>query len=98
MVEMVDLFCKSGTFSRMLPSHLLFQRIPEELSSAIVRYLRSEEREVYKSTLSALATERRLRPVFIQRMLRTRASNSMFVAIGMNSCAISAQTGNRPNP
>ncbi len=51
----------------MLPSHLLFQRIPEELSSAIVRYLRGEEREVYKSTLSALATERRLRPVFIQK-------------------------------
>ena len=67
MVEMVDLFCKSGTFCRMLPSHLLFQRISQELSSAIVRYLRSEEREVYKSTLSALATERRLRPVFIQK-------------------------------
>ena len=64
---MVDLFCKSGTFSRMLPSHLLFQRISQELSSAIVRYLRSEEREVYKSTLSALATERRRRPVFIQK-------------------------------
>ena len=51
----------------MLPSHLLFQRIPEELSSAIVHYLRSEEREVFKSTLSALAAERRLRPVFIQK-------------------------------
>jgi hypothetical protein len=51
----------------MFPSHLLFQRISEDLASAIVHYLRSEEREVYKSTLATLATERRLRPVFIQK-------------------------------
>jgi hypothetical protein len=67
VAEVVDLFCKGSTFPQMLPSHLLFQRIPEELSSAIVHYLRSEEREVFKSTLSALAAERRLRPVFIQK-------------------------------
>lgn len=51
----------------MFPSHLLFQRISEDLVSAIVHYLRNEEREVYKSTLATLATERRLRPVFIQK-------------------------------
>ena len=51
----------------MFPSHLLFQRIPDDLTSAIVDYLRNEEREVYKSTLATLATGRRLRPVFIQK-------------------------------
>ncbi|MCP4848804.1 MAG: hypothetical protein GY899_12755 [Verrucomicrobiaceae bacterium] len=51
----------------MFPSHLLFQRISDDLVSAIVHYLRNEEREVYKSTLATLATERRLRPVFIQK-------------------------------
>ena len=51
----------------MFSSHLLFQRIPDDLTSAIVDYLRNEEREVYKSTLATLATGRRLRPVFIQK-------------------------------
>ena len=51
----------------MFPSHLLFQRIPDDLTGAIVNYLRNEEREVYKSTLATLATGRRLRPVFIQK-------------------------------
>ena len=64
---MVDLFRKGSTFPPMFPSHLLFQRISEDLVSSIVHYLRSEEREVYKSTLATLATERRLRPVFIQK-------------------------------
>lgn len=64
---MVDLFRKGTTFPPMFPSHLLFQRIPDDLASVIVNYLRNEEREVYKSTLATLATGRRLRPVFIQK-------------------------------
>ena len=67
MAEVVDLFRKGTTFTSMFPSHLLFQRIPDDLTAAIVNYLRNEEREVYKSTLATLATGRRLRPVFIQK-------------------------------
>jgi hypothetical protein len=38
-----------------------------ETALAVFQYLRDEQREVYKATISSLATNRKLRPVIIQR-------------------------------
>ena len=51
----------------MLASYQLFQRVPGALTDEILQFLRSEERDVYKSALSTLAIGRKLRPVFVQK-------------------------------
>ncbi len=50
-----------------MQAHLLFQRMPAETAAEMLRYLREHEREAYKSVLSSLAVQRKLRPVFIQK-------------------------------
>lgn len=51
----------------MKQAYEIFQEIKPETALSVFQYLRDEQREVYKATLSSLAKERRLRPVFIQR-------------------------------
>lgn len=51
----------------MIPSHQILQRVPSSVVDDIIQYLRNEERDVYKSALSTLATGRKLRPVFVQK-------------------------------
>lgn len=45
----------------------LFQEMKPETALSVFQYLRDEQREVYKATISSLTANRKLRPVFIQR-------------------------------
>ncbi len=51
----------------MKQAYELFQEMKPETALSLFRYLRDEQREVYKATVNSLAKERKLRPVFIQR-------------------------------
>lgn len=50
-----------------MQAYLLFQKMPTETAAGMLVYLRENEREAYKSVLSSLAVQRKLRPVFIQK-------------------------------
>ncbi|MBP82877.1 MAG: hypothetical protein CMO61_03415 [Verrucomicrobiales bacterium] len=45
----------------------IFQKISPETTRSVFQFLRDEQREVYVASLSSLASNRKLRPVFIQR-------------------------------
>jgi hypothetical protein len=45
----------------------IFQDMTPETAHSVFQYLREEQREVYKATISSLTTNRKLRPVVIQR-------------------------------
>ncbi len=45
----------------------LFSKITDETATSIFRFLRGEQRQVYAATLSSLAANRKLRPVFVQK-------------------------------
>ena len=45
----------------------IFQELKPETAASVFQYLRDEQREVYTASLSSLAANRKLRPVFIQR-------------------------------
>lgn len=45
----------------------IFQHISPALGSEIVRYLRTDLRDVYRATVATLAQQRKLRPQFIQK-------------------------------
>ena len=51
----------------MLASNVIFQKISEDLSQEIVKFIRGEEKEAYKSILAGLAESRRVRTVFVQK-------------------------------
>jgi len=51
----------------MKQAYELFQEMKPETALSVFQYLRDQQREVYKATVSSLATNRKLRPVFIQR-------------------------------
>ena len=51
----------------MLASYQLFQRVDPDTTDEILRYMRAEEREVYKTALATLASARKLRPAFVQK-------------------------------
>ena len=45
----------------------IFQEISPETTQSVFQFLRDEQREVYTASLSSLAANRKLRPVFVQR-------------------------------
>jgi hypothetical protein len=45
----------------------IFQEVKPETAASVFQYLRDEQREVYKASISTLAANRKLRPVFVQR-------------------------------
>ena len=51
----------------MLFPHELYQKMSPELAAAGLAYLRKDDRETYKTGLSSLAIQRKLRPAFIQK-------------------------------
>lgn len=51
----------------MKQAYELFQEMKPETALSVFQYLRGEQREVYKAALSSLATNRKLRLVFVQR-------------------------------
>lgn len=51
----------------MKQAYEIFQEMKPETAASVFQYLRNEQREVYKASISSLAANRKLRPVFIQR-------------------------------
>lgn len=45
----------------------IFQQITPDFADSILRFFRESEREIYKTTLSSLAIQKKLRPVFVQK-------------------------------
>lgn len=45
----------------------IFQEMAPETAQSVFQFLRDEQREVYSASLASLASNRKLRPVFIQR-------------------------------
>lgn len=45
----------------------IFQEMKPETAASVFQYLRDEQREVYKASISSLAANRKLRPVIVQR-------------------------------
>lgn len=50
-----------------MKAHEIFQEADPATVASVFQYLRDEQREVYTMSLSTLASNRKLRPVFIQR-------------------------------
>lgn len=50
-----------------MKAYELYQTVAPPLLNDMLRYFREEEREVYKTSLASLASNRKLRPVFIQK-------------------------------
>ncbi len=51
----------------MKQAHEIFQKMKPETAASVFQYLRDEQRDVYKASISSLATNRKLRPVIVQR-------------------------------
>lgn len=51
----------------MKQAYELFQEMKPETALSVFRYLRDEQRDVYKAAVNSLSANRKLRPVFIQR-------------------------------
>lgn len=45
----------------------IFARMPEGVATAIFSFLQEKEKGLYKATVETLATQRKLRPVFVER-------------------------------
>lgn len=50
-----------------MKAYEIFQEVDADTAASVFQYLRDEQREVYTMSLSTLASNRKLRPVFIQR-------------------------------
>lgn len=50
-----------------MKAYEIFQELKPETATSVFQYLRDEQRDVYTASLSSLAANRKLRPVFIQR-------------------------------
>ncbi|MES2708162.1 MAG: hypothetical protein V4726_16330 [Verrucomicrobiota bacterium] len=66
-----------------MKAYLMFQSMPAESSRAIADWLRDTEKEVFKATLSSLAAQRRLRPIFVAR--KTKAEQAAWVVEQLKS-------------
>jgi hypothetical protein len=51
-------------------AHLMFQKMSPELGHSIVGWLREEEKDVFRTAVTSLAQQRKLRPVFVTRKPR----------------------------
>lgn len=51
----------------MKQAHEIFQKMKPETAASVFQYLRDEQRDVYKASISSLASNRKLRPVIVQR-------------------------------
>jgi hypothetical protein len=54
----------------MLTSHELFGFMPAELAQRILSETHANDRETYRATLNAVAQNRKVRPVFLERQAR----------------------------
>ena len=72
-----------------MKAHQLIQAISKDLQTEIISYLDTEHLNAYRMVLSTLASQRKLRPIFLERktrpqqyvwvfeQLRMRANNSL---------------------
>ncbi len=76
----------------MKQAYELFQEMKPDTALSVFRYLRDEQREVYKATLNSIAKERRLRPVFVQRKPVADQIDWMLKNVRLRGCSeIAAQ-------
>lgn len=76
----------------MKQAYELFQDMKPETALSVFRYLRDEQREVYKATLRSIAKERKLRPVFVQRKPVAEQIDWMLKNLKLRACSeIAAQ-------
>ena len=54
-----------------MTSHEIFRECGAELANDIFVYLQEHEKEVYRAIIQNIATQRKLRPIFIERKPRT---------------------------
>jgi hypothetical protein len=50
-----------------MTAHEMFQKMPAELGQTIAGWLRDNERNVFRTAITSLAQQRKLRPVFVTR-------------------------------
>lgn len=50
-----------------MKAYEMFQEMRPETAASVFQFLRDEQREVYTASLASLASNRKLRPVFVQR-------------------------------
>ncbi len=50
-----------------MQAYQIYQQLPSEIVNEMLQFFRDEERDLYKSALTSLAQDRKLRPVFIQK-------------------------------
>ena len=65
----------------MAPNEI-FAKMTQESASQILSFLFEKEKALYKATVEALAKQRNLRPVFIERKPRTERFEWMKAALG----------------
>jgi len=68
--------------STKLTSSDIFQRISPALASSLFSYLFENEKPLYKATIEAVAKQRKLRPVFIERKSRNERHAWLHEALG----------------
>ena len=65
-----------------MTAHEIFSRIPAGQAADIFTWLHDKEKKLYKATLEALAKQRHLRAVFIERKPRPERNAWMLEALG----------------
>ena len=65
-----------------MTAHEIFSRIPAAQAAEIFTWLHEKEKKLYKATLEALAKQRHLRAVFVERKPRPERHAWMLEALG----------------
>ena len=68
--------------STKLTASDIFQRISPALASNLLSYLMENEKPLYKATIEAVAKQRKLRPVFLERKPRNERNTWLHEALG----------------
>jgi hypothetical protein len=51
-------------------AHEIFKAMSHPMALSLVEWMRTEEKPVFKATLSSLAQQRKLRPIYVERKPR----------------------------
>jgi len=66
----------------MLKAHEILARTPPEVAIQLFNFLIEKEKPLYKATIDSLANQRKLRPVFVERMPRPQRHTWMQENLG----------------
>ena len=64
-------------------AHLMFQKMSPDLGHTIVGWLRDEEKNVFRTAVTSLAQQRKLRPVFVTRKPRVEQAQWLIEQLRM---------------